>query len=168
MRILGTITRPMIIGEVLHPAVTGYVVDNLLGGQVPIVLGLTWLRAARVTLDLDRMTCHIRAHGKKVSLHLGNPAPPSQAPTPADLIEYCTTILHLHSSYSPALKQHLQYDLQSHKQIDKALKTGAPYRLVQVRDSTNLPPTTPGPTPVPLHEPYHLPLDGPHGGRLLS
>ena len=40
MRILGTITGPMLIGTVLHPAVTGYVVDNLLGGQVPIVLGM--------------------------------------------------------------------------------------------------------------------------------
>ncbi len=35
LRILGTVTRSLIIGEIFHPAVTGYVVANLLDGCCP-------------------------------------------------------------------------------------------------------------------------------------
>ena len=88
MPIRGTVTRAMLIGKVLHPAVTGYVVDNLLGATCPVVLGLTWMQSANVSLDLARMKCHIRAHGTKVTLQLGEDLSDTP-PTPLELLHRC-------------------------------------------------------------------------------
>ena len=124
LKILRAITRPLLIGTVVHLAVTGYVIDNLLGGQVPMVLGMTWMRFSEVTLGLERMTCHFRAHARNAP---GHPSPPPHTPShPADLKDYCASILYLQSTCSPPLKQHVQYALQCQKQIRKALNWRPP------------------------------------------